>query len=137
MSPIRTGQAMRVISHKRLKDFWEDPKNPASSERFLAAWYKVTIAATWHNFSELRGTFNSADVVGDCIVFDVGNNRIRLIGRLRYATQKLPGVVYVLAVLTHAEYDENKWPDDCGCHDKPPTPKKKALRPVKKTRGKK
>jgi mRNA interferase HigB len=125
-----------VISHKRLKDFWENPKSPANSQRFLSTWYKAVLATTWHNFGELRGTFNPADVVGDCVVFDVGNNRIRLIGRVRYATDVLPGVVYVLAVLMHAEYDENKWPDDCGCHAKPPPPKTKALRRAKNRRGK-
>lgn len=123
---------MRVISHKRLQDFWNDPKGPADAEQYLTAWYALTVAAPWHNFGELRQTFRSADVVGDCVVFDVGNNRIRLIGRVRYATDELPGVVYVLAVLTHAEYDKNKWPDDCGCHQKPPPPKKKKLDPKKK-----
>ncbi len=128
---------MRVISHKRLKDFWADPKSPAGSERHLTNWYTTVDGATWHNFAELRGTFQSADKVGDCVVFDVWNNRLRVIGRVRYATRELPGVVYVLAVLTHAEYDENTWPDDCGCHKKPPAPKKKALRPTKKPRPKK
>jgi mRNA interferase HigB len=127
---------MRVISHKRLKDFWEAPKSPAGSEHHLAAWYKVVLAETWHNFAELRGRFQSADKVGDCVVFDVWNNNLRIIGRVRYATDVLPGVVYILAVLTHAQYDENKWPDDCGCHEKPPNPKKKTLRPVKQTRRK-
>jgi mRNA interferase HigB len=129
--------AVRVISHKRLKDFWDDPKSPAGSERYLAAWYKLVLDKAWRNFADLRGTFSSADAVGDCVVFDVGNNRIRLIGRVRYATDKLPGVVYVLAVLTHAEYDENKWPDDCGCHEPPPKPKTKSLRPGKKPKGSK
>jgi mRNA interferase HigB len=128
---------VRVISHKRLKDFWNDPKSPAGAKRYLSVWYKLVLAATWPNFAALRGTFASADLVGDCVVFDVGNNRIRLIGRVRYATDKLPGVVYVLAVLTHAEYDENKWPDDCGCHEPPPKPKTKALRPVKSPKSRK
>lgn len=129
---------MRVISHKRLKDFWEDPKSPQGSERYLAAWYKLALAATWRNFAELRATFGSADAVGDCVVFDVGNNRIRLIGRVRYVCDELPGGrVYVLAVLRHAEYDENKWPDDCGCHEPPPPPKKKARRVTKRPGRKK
>lgn len=127
---------VRVISHKRLKDFWEDPKNPQDARRYLTVWYKLTLAATWHNFSDLRGTFASADQVGDCVVFDVGNNRYRLIGRVRYAKATLPGVVYVLKVLNHDEYADNDWPDECGCH-KPPKPKSKpTLRPVKQPRKK-
>jgi mRNA interferase HigB len=44
-------------------------------------------------------------------VFDVGNNRFRLVGRINY--QK--GIVYVLRVMDHTEYDKNRWPDECGC----------------------
>lgn len=122
--PVTRRRGVRVISKSRLREFWGNPKNPKDAQRYLTAWYKLTTGETWHNFAELRGTFGSADQVGDCIVFDVGNNRYRLIGRLRYATDVLPGVVYVLRVMTHAEYDDNKWPDECGCH-KPPKPKTK------------
>jgi len=110
---------VRAISLRPLRDFWARADAPARSEQFLRAWYDHTENATWHNFGELRHTFGSADVVGDCVVFDVGNNRIRLVGRVRYADDKGRGLVYVLAVLTHAEYDDNKWPEDCGCHKRP------------------
>ena len=94
-------------------------------------------AASWRNFADLRQTFNSADAVGDCVGFNIGGNKYRLVARVRYATGSLPGVVYVLKVLTHAEYDENKWPDQCGCYDPPPKKKKKkrrtpGLRPIRK-----
>jgi len=49
-------------------------------------------------------------------VFDVGNNRFRLIGRVNYTR----GIVYVLRVMDHPEYDKNLWVDDCGCHKPPP-----------------
>ena len=113
---------MRVISKKTLRLFWE--AYPAA-EPPLRAWYKVTLAASWQNFAELRQTFNTADHVGDCVVFDIGGNKYRLIGRVRYTKDKIPGVVYVLTVMTHAEYDENKWPDECGCHNPPPKKLKK------------
>jgi len=127
---------VRVISHKRLKDFWENPKSPKGAERHLSAWYEAVLKSKWRNFAELRSRFQSADVVGDCIVFDVWNNRLRVIARVRYATDELPGAVYILAVLAHAEYDENKWPEDCGCHLPPPKAKKKTLRPTKKPKKK-
>jgi mRNA interferase HigB len=38
-------------------------------------------------------------------VFNIGGNKARLIAALHYNRQK----VYVRAVLTHAEYDEEKW----------------------------
>jgi mRNA interferase HigB len=114
---------VRVISRRRLRQFWESrKKDSAAAERDLSAWYKLAKSAAWANFGALRQTFGSADQVGNCVVFDVGNNRFRLIGRVNYAR----GIVYVLRVMDHREYDMKLWVDDCGCH-KPP-PKKPAPR---------
>jgi mRNA interferase HigB len=118
---------VRVISKKTLRMFWEDPKTPPDARNLLIAWHKVSTEATWHHFAELRLTYNSADQVGDCIIFNVGGNKYRLIGRVRYAKESLPGVIYILKVMTHTEYDENKWPDQCGCHNPPPPKAKKKL----------
>jgi mRNA-degrading endonuclease HigB of HigAB toxin-antitoxin module len=38
-----------------------------------------------------------SDQVGNCVVFDVGNNRYRLIGRVKYEQH----IVYVLKVMDH------------------------------------
>jgi mRNA interferase HigB len=108
---------VRVISKRRLRQFWESRKSDAAvAERDLAAWYKLARNATWDNFGALRQTFGSADQVGNCVVFDVGNNRFRLIGRINYSR----GIIYVLRVMDHAEYDKRSWIDDCGCHKPPP-----------------
>jgi mRNA interferase HigB len=108
---------VRVISKRRLREFWESRKHDAEvAARDLSAWYKVAKAAVWANFGSLRQTFGSADQVGNCAVFDVGNNRFRLIGRVRYEK----GIVYILRVMDHAEYDKKRWVDDCGCHKPPP-----------------
>ena len=56
----------------------------------------------------------------------------RLVTRIRYASQK----VFVLRAMTHSEYDEDKWKDECGCFEPPPPPKKKKTAPTKRpTRG--
>ncbi|HBI41338.1 MAG TPA: hypothetical protein DDY78_00580 [Planctomycetales bacterium] len=108
---------MRVISKWRLREFWVSRKNDAaSSQRSLSAWYKLAENAAWNNFGALRQTFGSADQVGNCVVFDVGNNRFRLIGRINY----VKGILYVLRVMDHREYDKKHWVDDCGCHQPPP-----------------
>ncbi len=49
--------------------------------------------------------FPSADEVGNLMVFDIGGNNVRLIAAIHCNRQK----VYVRAVLTHGEYDQNKW----------------------------
>ena len=83
----------------------------------MSAWAQLCQYAEPANFPALKQTFGSADQVGNCVVFDVGNNRFRLIARLNYAK----GIVYVLKVMDHKEYDKNRWPKDCGCHMPPPT----------------
>jgi mRNA interferase HigB len=108
---------VRVISRSRLREFWESRKIDSKiAERDLTAWYKPAISARWANFGALRQTFGSADQVGNCVVFDVGNNRFRLIGRVNYAR----GIIYVLKVMGHSEYDKNLWVDECGCYKPPP-----------------
>ena len=118
---------MRVISKRRLREFWESRKSDAAiAKRDFTTWYKITKNAGWAHFAGLRQTFGSADQVGNCVVFDVGNNRFRLIGRVNY--QK--GVVYVLRVMDHQEYDKNQWAEDCGCY-KPPPKKSVKEKPAK------
>jgi mRNA interferase HigB len=114
----REGLSVRVISRRRLRQFWESRKKDAAvAKRDLSVWYKLARSALWANFGALRQTFGSADLVGNCAVFDVGNNRYRLIGRVNYVRH----IVYVLRVMDHMEYDRRRWVEDCGCHEPPPT----------------
>jgi mRNA interferase HigB len=108
---------VRVISKARLVEFWESRKADAAvAERDLSGWLKLAWHAEWPNFGALRQTFGSADQVGNCVVFDVGNNRFRLVGRVNYAK----GIIYVLKVMDQAGYDKTRWADECGCHEPPP-----------------
>lgn len=34
------------------------------------------------------------------------------------------GIVYILKVMDHAEYDRGRWVNDCGCREPPPKRKK-------------
>jgi mRNA interferase HigB len=108
---------VRIISKKRLERFWESRKNDAAiAERDFTAWLKLARNAEWANFGAVKQTFGTADQVGNCVVFDVGNNRYRLIGRVNYCR----GIIYILKPMDHAEYDKRRWVDDCGCHKPPP-----------------
>jgi hypothetical protein len=71
----------------------------------------------------------SADRVGNCVVFDVGNNRYRLIGRVFY-----PYKLYVLRVMDHQEYSRNAWAKQCGCHNPPPTRSVATMRANRRTK---
>ena len=63
-------------------------------------------------------------------MFDIRGNKYRMITRILYAKHK----VFVLKVVTYAEYDENKWKEECGCFEPPPK-KKTAQKTVKKTKS--
>jgi len=93
---------MHVITRKRLLDFSE--KHPNTGDA-LNAWYKIVKKSEIPNFSQLRKAFPSADKVDNLTVFNIGGNKIRLICAVHYNTQCL----YIRHVLTHKEYDKEKW----------------------------
>jgi mRNA interferase HigB len=105
---------MIVIAFSRLRDFWGTYPDAETS---LRVWYKATRAADWANFADVRATFGSASLVGNCVVFNSAGNKYRLVTRVRYSIR----TVFVLRILTHSEYDDlQRWQDDCGCHKPPP-----------------
>ena len=59
----------------------------------------------FRSFAELRATFPSADMIDDLIVFNIGGNKYRLIAAIHFNR----GRVYIRHVLTHQEYDRNRW----------------------------
>jgi mRNA interferase HigB len=116
---------MRVISKARLTAFWETPGRE-DAEGPLRAWYTHVNckAVAWHSWGHLKRDFSTASIVGNCVVFNVSGNKYRLVTRPLCASQK----VFILKVMTHAEYDEDKWKEECGCFTPPPKPKKKMPR---------
>ena len=98
---------MKIVKPKRVLEYIEQYGRPASGLMF---WLGVTKKALWKNFNELRGSFNSADLVSvgsgkKVVVFNVGGNKFRLICAVHFDR----GKVYVLRFMTHAEYDGGKW----------------------------
>ena len=93
---------MHIITRKRLLDFSE--KHPKTAVA-LDTWYRIVKQSEIPNFSELRAIFPSVDKVGNLTVFNIGGNKIRLIAAIHYNTQCL----YIRHVLTHSEYDKDKW----------------------------
>jgi len=100
---------VRVISLKPLREFWEQH---ADAETPLRQWYKLATNARWGNLQELRADLPRTDGVtnkqGETLtVFNIGGNKYRLIARIRYDYQ----LINVREILTHAEYDKEKWKD--------------------------
>ena len=93
---------MHIITRKRLNEFanqYPDLRNA------LAQWYHLMKQNHFNSFAGLRSVFSSADQVGKLTVFNIGGNKARLIAAIHYNRKK----VYVRAILTHKEYDEEKW----------------------------
>ncbi len=93
---------MHIISRKKLNKFAE--RYPESKSA-LKEWYQRMKTGQFKSIAELRTIFPSADKVGKLTVFNIGGNNIRLIAAIHYNRQK----IYIREVLTHAEYDNNKW----------------------------
>ena len=109
---------VRIISKARLRQFWESPGNE-NAEGPLRAWHTHASkkAVAWQLWGDVKADFNSASLVGNCIVFNIGGNKYRLVTRILFASQK----VFILKVMTHKEYDADKWKQECGCFAEPPS----------------
>lgn len=93
---------MHIITRRRLLEFGEKHQNTSKP---LDAWYRIVKRNEIPNFSKLREILPSADKIDNLTVFNIGGNKIRLIAAIHYNTQCL----YIRHVLTHKEYDKEKW----------------------------
>jgi mRNA interferase HigB len=93
---------MRVISKRRIEEFVG--KHPRAKPG-LEHWYGVVKQATWKSLAEVKQVYPHADLVGRRTVFNIAGNLFRLIARINYRIQ----AVYILAILTHAEYSKGRW----------------------------
>jgi mRNA interferase HigB len=96
---------MRVISRRKLREFWSKHGDAQTS---LLLWYQRTTDAKWQNLADVRQVFPSADLVGNLTVFNIGGNKYRLITLIDYESQ----IVFTRNVLTHSDYDKEKWKND-------------------------
>ena len=91
-----------MISPKAIREF--SKRHPDSKES-LETWHSQTKRATWKSLPEMKQDFPSADLIGRRTVFNIGGNKYRLIARVNHKTQR----VFILFILTHAEYDKGEW----------------------------
>ena len=96
---------MRIISRRTLREFWE---KHSTAQTGLLLWYQRVSDSEFQNFNDLRQVFSSADQVGNFTVFNISGNNYRLITYIDYDYQ----IVFIRAVLTHAEYDKENWKND-------------------------
>lgn len=102
---------MRIITERRLREFCEavDGAEKSRRQKVMKEWIAVAKNADWSNFSDVRQTFNHADIYSACTIFDVGGNKYRIIAKVAFGIK----VIFIRAVLTHAEYVTKDWQPDC------------------------
>ncbi len=52
---------MRIISIKKLRDFWNN-QNHADSEQALRAWYAESVKSVWKTPQDIKRKYRSASV---------------------------------------------------------------------------
>jgi mRNA interferase HigB len=97
----------RVVSPRRIKDYIA--RFP-TAEPSLTHWLENVRRAEWKNPAEVKVTFNDADRVTvrsgrTVFVFNIEHNRHRLVAAVHFNTQ----TVFVLRIMTHKEYDRDRW----------------------------
>lgn len=90
---------MRVITNRRLVEFAD--QHPGAGAP-LQAWRTTMQSRAFANFAEVKRSFNSADRVGELVVFDIGGNKFRLVAFLHFSHQH----AYIKHVFTHQEYTQ-------------------------------
>ena len=98
---------MRLITRKRLRDYGKQHPDAAAS---LRRWERIVLAARWPTPDAARATFGGLDAVhaasGNLVyVFNIQGNAHRLVAAIHFNR----GIVYVLRLMTHAEYDKRSW----------------------------
>lgn len=91
---------MEVVGEDNLKEYARKHQNARSS---LARWLKLTRAANWKRFQDVKATFPAADYIPENqYCFDIGGNNYRLMTGISFQLS----TVTILDFMTHAEYDK-------------------------------
>lgn len=105
---------MRIISRTRLREFWESRRERMDAMTPLLQWYDMTHDAAWKTPADVKQVFGKnvdfvqVDSGRTVAIFNIHGNKYRLIAAIHYDYSR----VFVLRVLTHAEYDTSKWKRD-------------------------
>jgi mRNA interferase HigB len=99
---------MHIITEKHLSRAAEHYPDAAKE---ISAWRKIAKAARWRSFVEVQQTFKDADAVKGYVLFNLRQNRYRLVTIIHFSRVKdgriTEGHVYIRSVLTHKDYDDS------------------------------
>ncbi|MGB9497823.1 MAG: type II toxin-antitoxin system HigB family toxin [Deltaproteobacteria bacterium] len=91
---------MRVISRKKLKEFWE--KHP-DARQSLQAWYADAKHADWKTPTDIKNIYNNVSLLANNrVVFNIKGNKYRLVVAAQYKYR----IIYIRFIGSHREYDK-------------------------------
>jgi mRNA interferase HigB len=97
---------MHVVTRKHLID--AEKRFPDAAKE-IRAWYKIMRSARWRNFVEVRQVFKDADDIEGYVIFNLRQNRYRLVTIIHFARERsgrlTEGHIYIRSILTHKQYD--------------------------------
>ncbi|WP_288735989.1 type II toxin-antitoxin system HigB family toxin [uncultured Parabacteroides sp.] len=93
---------MRIVSHKKLKEFYE-AIGRKDAQGALERWYNIAENAEWKDLNDIKIDFPSVDYVGNQhYIFNIRGNNYRLVVVIKF----MMGYIFVRFVGTHKEYDK-------------------------------
>lgn len=96
---------MHLISIQNLRT---DAAKYPDIKKHIDNWYATVKKAKWQNLEEVRKIYRDAEAVGNFTVFNIKGNDYRLIVGINYEDQ----AIFYKYLLTHAEYNKDKWKND-------------------------
>ena len=96
---------MHLISIRQLR---ADADTYPGISQTIEVWYAVVRKAKWEKLEDVKKVYRDAEAVGNFTVFNLRGNKYRLIVGIDYVSQ----TIYYKYLLTHADYDKNRWKND-------------------------
>ena len=97
---------MNIVSRRHLREAMGAHRAAAKE---IQAWASIVEAVRWRTFADVRTCFKDADYVDGYVIFNIRQNRYRLVTVIHYSKtigeRTTEGQVYIRSFLTHSEYD--------------------------------
>ena len=97
---------MHVVTRKHLT---QAERQYPDAAKEIRAWFCIVSESRWRNFVEVRQVFKDADDVDGYVIFNIRQDRYRLVTIIHYSREKedriTMGHIYIRSFLTHKQYD--------------------------------
>jgi len=91
---------MRIISRRKLREFWELHPDARQS---LQAWYEDAKQANWKTPADIKDVYHNASILtNNRVVFNIKGNRYRLVVAIQYEH----GIVFIRFIGSHRDYEK-------------------------------